>query len=77
MAIATINAGNIDPSVTPVEILGELEPNEDPPRFRRRVLELVKGERSVTEVAADLAASNQAICNWRRQTEIDAGLRLG
>lgn len=52
-------------------------PKRYPPEFRRRVLELVRAGRPVTEVAADLGVSTQAIYNWRRQAEIDAGLRPG
>ena len=52
-------------------------PKRYPPEFRRRVLELVKAGRSVAEVAADLGVSSQAIYNWRRQEQIDAGLRPG
>jgi transposase-like protein len=52
-------------------------PKRYPPEFRRRVLELVKAGRPVSEVAADLGVSTQAIYNWRRQAEIDAGLRPG
>jgi transposase-like protein len=37
-----------------------------PPEFCLRVLELVRAGRSVTEVAADLGVSTQAICNWCR-----------
>jgi transposase-like protein len=52
-------------------------PKRYPPEFRHRVLELVKAGRPVTEVAADLGVSTQAIYNWRRQEQIDAGLRPG
>jgi transposase-like protein len=52
-------------------------PKRYPPEFRHRVLELVKAGRSVTEVARELGVSSQAIYNWRRQAEIDAGLRPG
>jgi transposase-like protein len=52
-------------------------PKRYPPEFRRRVLELVKAGRPVSEVAADLGVSTQAIYNWRRQEQIDAGLRPG
>ncbi len=52
-------------------------PKRYPPEFRCRVLELVKAGRSVTEVAAELGVSTQAIYNWRRQAEIDSGLRPG
>ncbi len=52
-------------------------PKRYPPEFRHRALELVKAGRSVSEVAADLGVSSQAIYNWRRQAEVDAGLRPG
>jgi transposase-like protein len=52
-------------------------PKRYPPEFRHRVLELVRAGRSVTEVARELGVSSQAIYNWRRQAEIDAGLRPG
>jgi transposase-like protein len=52
-------------------------PRRYPPEFRHRVLELVRAGRSVTEVARELGVSSQAIYNWRRQAEIDAGLRPG
>ncbi len=52
-------------------------PKRYPPEFRRRALELVKAGRSVAEVAADLGVSSQAIYSWRRQEQIDAGLRPG
>ena len=43
-----------------------------PPEFRRRVLDLVEGGRTVTEVANDLEVSEQTIYGWRRQARIDA-----
>jgi transposase-like protein len=52
-------------------------PKRYPPEFRHRALELVKAGRSVSEVAADLGVSSQAIYSWRRQAEVDAGLRPG
>ena len=52
-------------------------PKRYPPEFRRRVLELVKAGGAVAEVAADLGVSTQAIYNWRRQEQIDAGLQAG
>ena len=38
-----------------------------PPEFRRRVLDLVDGGRTVSEVANDLEVSEQTIYTWRRQ----------
>ncbi len=48
-----------------------------PPEFRRRVVELVKGGRKVSEVAVELEVSEQTIYTWRRQARIDAGLEAG
>jgi len=50
-------------------------PKRYPPEFRHRGLELANTGRSVTEVARELGVSSQAIYSWRRQAEIDAGLR--
>ena len=52
-------------------------PRSYPPEFRRRVLDLLKAGRSVTEVARDLGISNQTIYAWRRQEAIDQGLIEG
>jgi transposase len=52
-------------------------PKGYPAEFRRRVAELVRAGRSVAEVAGDLGVSSQTIDNWRRQDEIDRGLRPG
>jgi transposase-like protein len=38
-------------------------PKRYPPEFRRRVLELLKAGKSVTEVAVDLGLSTQTIYN--------------
>jgi transposase-like protein len=48
-----------------------------PPEFRRKVLDLLKAGRSVTEVAAELGVSDQTIDNWRNQELIDTGQRPG
>jgi transposase-like protein len=37
----------------------------------------LKAGKSVSEVAADLGLSTQTIYNWRRQEQIDSGLRPG
>jgi len=44
-----------------------------PAEFRRRVVELVEGGRSVKELADDLGVSEQTIYTWRKQARIDAG----
>lgn len=41
--------------------------------FRRKVLDLLAGGRSVASVAHDLDVSDQTIYNWRRQDRIDRG----
>jgi len=48
-----------------------------PPEFRRRVLALVEGGRTVADLAAELGVSKQTIYTWRRQARIDAGLEAG
>ena len=52
-------------------------PKAYPAEFRRRVLELLAEGRPVVEVAHDLELSPQTIYTWRRQHEIDTGLRPG
>jgi transposase-like protein len=39
-------------------------PRRYPPEFRRKVLDLLKAGRTVTQVAADLQISDQTIYNW-------------
>ncbi|WP_411194262.1 transposase [Rhodococcus erythropolis] len=48
-----------------------------PPEFRRKVLDLLKSGRTVTEVSSDLDVTEQAIYNWRNQELIDPGQKLG
>jgi transposase-like protein len=43
-------------------------PRRYPPKFRRKVLDLIEAGRPVAEVAADLGVSGQAIYNWQRQS---------
>lgn len=52
-------------------------PRRYPAEFRRKVLDLVEAGRPVTEVALLLGVSDQTVYNWRRQDEIDRGLRGG
>jgi transposase-like protein len=44
-----------------------------PPEFRRKVLDLLAGGRSVASIAADVGVSGQTIHNWRRQGMIGTG----
>lgn len=44
-----------------------------PAEFRRRVVELVEGGRSIRDVAHDLDISEQTIYAWRKQARIDKG----
>ena len=47
-----------------------------PPEFRAEAVRLVRsGERNPEELARDLGCSAQAIRNWVRQADLDAGRR--
>ena len=47
-----------------------------PPEFRAEAVRLVRsGERTAEQLARDLGCSAQAIRNWARQTDLDAGRR--
>ena len=48
-------------------------PRRYPAEFRRRVLDLVREGRRVSEVAEELGIGHQTIYNWRRQERIDRG----
>jgi transposase-like protein len=50
-------------------------PKRYPPEFRRRVLELLKAGKSVTEVAVDLGLSTQTIYNRVRRRSITGAAR--
>ncbi|MCZ7535608.1 MAG: transposase [Acidimicrobiia bacterium] len=52
-------------------------PRRYPAEFRRKVLDLIEGGRSVAEVAVSLGVSDQTIYNWRNQDRIDRGVRPG
>lgn len=52
-------------------------PKRYSPEFRRRVLDLLKAGRSVSQVALDLQISDQVIYNWRRQDRMDTGRMPG
>ena len=53
-------------------------PKSDPPyapEFRRRMVELVRAGRSPEELSREFEPTAQAIWNWVRQAERDAGAR--
>jgi len=52
-------------------------PKRYPAEFRRRVVELLEGGRPAAEIAHDLEIGTSTIYLWRRQHEIDTGLRPG
>ena len=46
-----------------------------PPEFRRHIIELVRAGRSPTDLAREFEPSADAIRNWVKQAERDAGRR--
>jgi transposase len=46
-----------------------------PPEFRQRIVELVRKGRTPEELARQFEPSAQAIRNWVRQADLDAGRR--
>ena len=46
-----------------------------PPEFRRQIVELVGAGRTAEELAREFEPSAQAIRNWVRQADLDAGRR--
>jgi transposase-like protein len=48
-----------------------------PAEFRRRVLDLIEGGRTVADVARDLQISDQTTYAWRRQDRVDCGVEAG
>jgi len=46
-----------------------------PPEFRRRMVELVKGGRSVEDLGREFEPTANAIRNWVRQSDRDEGRR--
>lgn len=49
-----------------------------PPEFRREALELARvSEKPLSQIARDLGVSNQTLLNWRRQAQVDEGVREG
>jgi diaminopimelate decarboxylase len=52
-------------------------PKRYPPEFRRKILDLLESGGAVASIAHDLDVSGLTIYLWRRQDEIDRGLRPG
>ena len=52
-------------------------PYRYPPEFRRKVLDLLAGGRSVASLSTDLGVSDQTIYSWRRQDAVDRGVEAG
>ena len=52
-------------------------PRRYPVEFRRKVLDLIEASKPVAEIAVQLGVSDQTIYNWRKQDQIDRGLRVG
>ena len=52
-------------------------PRSYAPEFRRRVVELVRGGRSVSVVAAEIGVSEATVYRWREQDRIDRGEQPG
>ena len=52
-------------------------PRSYAPEFRRRVVELLRGGRSVSGVAAEIGVSEATGYRWREQDRIDRGERPG
>jgi transposase len=46
-----------------------------PPEFRRQLIELVRAGRSPTDLAREFEPSAEAVRNWVKQAERDAGRR--
>jgi len=48
-----------------------------PEEFRREAVELVRGGRSIADVAESLGVSQQTLRNWSKQVDVEAGRREG
>lgn len=46
-----------------------------PPEFRQKILELIHSGKSATAVAREFEISRQAVTNWLKQDDLDAGRR--
>lgn len=46
-----------------------------PPEFRRRILELARSGRSVSDLSREFEVARQSIMNWLKQDDLDTGKR--
>lgn len=46
-----------------------------PPEFKTEALRLLRSGRDVNELARDLGVSRQSLISWKKQAELDAGVR--
>ena len=52
-------------------------PRSYAPEFRRRVVELLRGGRSVSVVAAEIGVSEATVYRWRAQDRVERGEQPG
>jgi len=50
-------------------------PRAYPPEFRRKVIALSRGGRSLSSLADEFGVARQTIMNWLKQEDLDAGHR--
>ena len=46
-----------------------------PPEFKAEAVRLLRSGRDVSELAKDLGVSHQSLAAWRKQSDVDAGVR--
>ena len=46
-----------------------------PPEYRKRILELVRSGRKVSELSKEFGVTDQTIRNWMKQLDLDEGIR--
>lgn len=53
-------------------------PKKYPPEFKRDVVTVARrGEMTVAEIAADFGISTESVNRWKRQADIDDGIKDG
>ena len=50
-------------------------PRAYPPEFRRKLVDLARAGRNVTELADEFGVGHQTIRNWLKQDDLDSGRR--